>query len=237
MTDQIDAVDPVDEPVDVSVEQDADTPALETEGEDGEAHDAEPARPKKSAKERIDELTWKAREAERQAEYWREQATRPQPAQEAQYEPEPDDYSPQAIAVRVRAEIKAEQEAEKLQARRTEILAASGEREGAKLFFTDPTLPVTREMADVVMASDRAGDLAEYLGRNRDEATRIADMPPHMQGRELARIEQRFAAAPKGKTATDAPIPAPTVRGSGGKFTVAADTNDFAAFEKQYRGT
>jgi hypothetical protein len=60
---------------------------------------------------------------------------------------------------------------------------------------------------------------------------------PDLQARELTLLETRLtpAAKPTPKTATDAPEPPPQARGAGGQFKVAADTDDFAAFEKQYR--
>jgi hypothetical protein len=57
--------------------------------------------------------------------------------------------------------------------------------------------------------------------------------------RELTLLEARLTPATGSKvppkTATDAPEPPPTARGSNGQFKVAGDTGDFAAFEKQYR--
>jgi hypothetical protein len=75
-------------------------------------------------------------------------------------------------------------------------------------------LPVTETMADIIAESDRAVEIAYYLGKNPDQAARIANMPPHWQGTELARIEARLQSAPTVRKATTAPPPVPIVSGT-----------------------
>lgn len=111
-----------------------------------------------------------------------------------------------------------------------------GEPEGLKAYRALDTVPPA--VQDVVLASEVGHRIADHLGANLNELRRLADMPPHMQAYELGKLESRFAnpaPAPSPKTVSDAPPPPTTVaRGAGGKFTVAPDTDDFAAFEKQY---
>lgn len=70
----------------------------------------------------------------------------------------------------------------------------------------DGNTKVTRTMAEAIMAIDSPGDVAYYLGRNKAEAERIANLPSHLQGLEIAKIE-RAVVARKNK-ATKAPEPA-----------------------------
>ena len=88
----------------------------------------------------------------------------------------------------------------------------------------------------MLLASDIGPKLAEHLGDNPRELDRLSALPPHLQTYELAKVEARLSrpAAPVAKTATEAPEPAPQARGVGGKFKVAPDTSDFAAFDKAY---
>lgn len=266
MTEVNDAPEGVSDDTDVALTQDAaaDTPAPEADSGDDAAAAADegqaPAKPKKTAQERIDELTAARRQAERDAEYWREQAMRPptQPAPQtpqAQTDGRPDPtayaegiYDPQYVEDL--AGWKADQAVEKRlteREARTRVETAletfgrrvaeqypDGEPAGITALRRAPSLPET--MFDLITASEIGPKLADHLGSNMREFERISALPPHHQGRELARIEASLAApAPTpAKTATDAPAPTPQVRGSGGRFTVAPDTSDFAAFEKQY---
>lgn len=60
----------------------------------------------------------------------------------------------------------------------------------------DNTVPVSLQMAEAIVVSDRPADIAYYLGTNRDVAARIAALPPHMQGYEIARLEAKLSTAP-----------------------------------------
>lgn len=110
--------------------------------------------------------------------------------------------------------------AEKTAAFRSKITDADV---GAVTLLTSE-LPVTREMAELIMASDKDVKVADYLGRNPAEVSRIAALPPHLQGREIALIESRVAAtAPVQSPPRVSAAPAPgTVLGSR-----AQPSNDF----------
>ena len=230
--------------------------STDNEGEDGE----QPAKPKQSAKERIDELTRLRRDAERDAEYWRSKAMQPDarqpernapPAQADDGEPNPDDYEhgTQDIAfIEDRAAYRAVQAVEKRMAAqqaqqgirtklsafdaKTDELFPDGEPQGLKSFKANPRLDTGAQ--ELIMESDIGPKLADHLGSNPRELARISALPPLKQARELTLLETRLSgpAKPVPKTATSAPEPAPQARGSGGRFQVAPDTDDFAAFEK-----
>lgn len=229
-----------------------DAAAAETEGEEAQA-----PKPKKSAQDRIDELTRARREAERDAEYWKAKATQPQteaqaaPVPEAPARPDPSEYQDGALDPQFIEDLtdwKTDQAvARSLQQRdaegrtktarqsfdeRAARLYPDGEPAGLQAIRQMPTLPVA--VQDVVLTSEDGPKLAEYLGSNIGELQRLSTLSPALQAYELAKIEIKLAAPKPAKTITDAPPATPQVRGSGGRFTVGADTDDFAAFEKQF---
>lgn len=220
---------------------------------------ADQPKPKKSPQERINEVTAQKHEALREAEYWKAkalQAPQPQPAPEAQQQPQGDgrpardDYEDDFEYIEALTDWKAEQAAERLaqrnrqqdQARtarenfhtRKTQLFPGGEPDGLKSFLALKELPVA--VIEIVGESEIGPKIADHLGANPAELRRLEGLSPIQQARELTRLEHRLSepAKPTPKTATDAPEPPPQARGAGGRFTVAADTDDFAAFEKQF---
>jgi hypothetical protein len=81
--------------------------------------------------------------------------------------------------------------------------------------FTDD-LPVSRTMAEAIMAVDNPADVAYFLGTRRDVAANLAAMPPHLAGMEIARIEARLATAPLQTKTPRPPAIAVTGAGAGG---------------------
>lgn len=94
----------------------------------------------------------------------------------------------------------------------------------------------SKTMAQAMGSSEQGPAVAYHLAKNPAEADRIAALPDIDQAREIGRLEARLSAPEQqpAKTATEAPEPPPRARGAGGHFKVAADTDDFAAFDKQY---
>lgn len=70
-----------------------------------------------------------------------------------------------------------------------------------------------RELAEVLMESEHGPQVAHYLGKNLDEAARIASLPPHLAAAQIARIEAKVA-APRQQKTTQAPNPPPVLGGS-----------------------
>ena len=90
-------------------------------------------------------------------------------------------------------------------------------------------------MADAIQDSDAGPALAYHLASHPDEAARIAALSPLGQVRALGRIEAGLAdGAATAMSISAAPAPPPSVRGSGGRFRPAPDTDDFAAFDRAY---
>jgi hypothetical protein len=245
----------------------ADPPAKETPGKDAPAAAAEDEagqpKPKKTAQERIDELT-RARREDR--DFYKEQALRGtapnDPAVQAQQTPAQDgakpdptqydggqfdpqfiedltDWKTEQAVQRISGQQSAERQQNDAVARFNTQLAEQfpeGPTEGITAFYGQKTLPIG--VLEVIAASDIGPKIADHLGDNPAELQRLAGLSPALQARELTRLETSLtapAAKAPPKTATDAPEPPPRVRGEGGQFKVSADTEDFTAFETQYR--
>jgi hypothetical protein len=79
--------------------------------------------------------------------------------------------------------------------------------------FAD-NLQITQAMYDTIVAAENGPDVVYHLGKNPDEAARIAKLPPLAQARELGRIEASLAAKePEGKKVSSAPAPITPVGG------------------------
>lgn len=242
--------------------------AEETPGDDAAAApEAEPEAPKpkvkQTAQERIDELTAARREAERDRDFYKEQALRaptakpaeaaPDPAPQGDGKPDPSAYEngvydPQYVedltdwkvgrALDGRDQQRRQQDQVRTNIEnyetRTKTLYPDGKPAGLKAFEQILQIPVS--VFEIVGASDVGPKIAEHLGANPDELARLDRLSPILQARELTQLEQRLTepVKPIPKTATDAPEPAPTARGAGGRFSVAPDTDDFEAFQKQH---
>lgn len=241
-------------------------PAAEFEGEDEPVAEDVPEaeKPKKTAKERIAELTWQLRETERREAALKAAAEKPspKPAEDAapkasaeDAKPDPNDFEfgvTDEAYIEALADWKVDQrfkERDTVQSERQAIQTAistfqakekelfpDGEPEGLKAYKALPDAG-SHILQRMVIDSDVGPKLAEHLGNNQAEITRISGLSPLLQAREIGRLEAGFTAAAKtpAKTVSDAPPPpAGQVRGQGGKFTVAPDTDDFASFEKAY---
>lgn len=69
-----------------------------------------------------------------------------------------------------------------------------------------PHVPITQEMAEVILQADNPPAIAYYLGKNLSEAAEISRMSPLAQARAIGRIEMQLA-APRTPAA---PTPPPT---------------------------
>jgi hypothetical protein len=236
-------------------------PAAEANEAEGGEGDLPAAKPKQTAQERINELTREKHDAAREAEFWKAKATAPtQPAREAQDEPQ-GDGKPRAedfefgVTDEGYVEALAEWKADQLVGRRfaehdarqqvgrqlqsfvdrTQAAFPDGEPDGLKAYRAIDKVP--RAVQDVILASEAGPKIAAHFGTNPAELTSLSALPPHLQAYELGKLEARLTSPPAtpAKTASDAPHPPEaTARGLNGQFKTAPDTDDFAAFEKQY---
>ena len=185
----------------------------------GNSGDDASAKPKKKhwAHERIDELTRQRREAERQVEFWKAKA-------EQQVDFDSLDYE-EGIAERVRLASRKEQyETAQTTASQLAMEAFQYRETEAREKWTDydavtrnPNVPILPDMAEVIRDSDVGPDLAYHLGKNPQEAMRIAQMSPTRRAVEMGKLEARLTApkpAPKQPPAPISPVSAIAAGGS-----------------------
>lgn len=87
------------------------------------------------------------------------------------------------------------------------------------------TAPISDLMAEVIKASDIGPELAYHLGKNPDEALRIAKMSPLLQAKEIGKLEVKLAAMPKNEQPTTK-APAPISPVTAGSVAKVYDTTD-----------
>jgi hypothetical protein len=163
---------------------------------------------------RIDELTRKARENEREAAYWRQRAENGEAqksAPAAPVEPKPEDFTDYNDYVKAQAKFEAKQEL------KTELDArdkANAERQKAEKFastwgervteakskFTDyeqvvsnSDVEVLDHVKDVINDSEHGPALIYHLASNPDIAARLNKMTPLGAAREMGRLEEALA--------------------------------------------
>lgn len=184
---------------------------------------------------RIDELTRKRRDAERDAAYWRgmaEAKTTPitqgdPPEAGGGQDLDPNDFDSdadylKAVATQVKDEIRTTAAAEKRkEAVTTGQTAIAKQYQDARTKHTDfdevalnPAIQITQGMFDAAVG-DSLGDVLYHLGKNPAEATRIAALSPVQQIKEIGKIESKLV-NPATKVQTNTPNPPSIVGGGGG---------------------
>lgn len=220
-------------------------------GESATPDDDEHAKPKsKGVGKRIDELTKARYDAERERDYWREQAMRqqgndPDKASEQAREQTPrstsdDDEEPtlescdfdQAelmrkwYAWRRRQDDKvAAQQSRHREFQEKEAAFRAAHPDYDEL-TRDPTLPITKAVAELIIETDNPPAVAYYLAQHRDEVEALAQMTPAQAGRAIGRIEAKLSEPapvadvvettrqPEPRTVTKAPPPVTTLSGA-----------------------
>lgn len=84
--------------------------------------------------------------------------------------------------------------------------AASNKYDDFEDVVMSSDLPISPGMAEIIAESDIGGELAYYLGKNRNEAARIAALSPLAAAKELGKIESKLAVAPAPEVSS-APTP------------------------------
>lgn len=220
----------------------------DTQNETGESADPgndEPAKPKnRGVGKRIDELTKARYDAERERDHWRELAMRQnQPQKEPQKEPDapaaaPDDDPEPTLEScdyddsrrmrewyewRRRQDKKVETKQAQAQKFAEREAAFRAEHPDYDAVARNPAVPITQQVAEIIIETDDPPAIAYYLGQNIAEAAAIAQMTPHQIGRAIGRIEAKLSAPPAAeatprqpapKTVTQAPPPVTTLSGS-----------------------
>lgn len=210
----------------------------ETDAEDS----GEPPRKDKGVGKRINELTREKYEAKREADYWKQQAERaaferqsvPAPKAEAAGEPKPEQFESfeeyNRALVRHEAKVLLDQERQanyQAQAKYQEQQAQSTwkEREATareKLVDYDATVypmldyPVVANnpyFAAALIGSEQGAEVLYHLGKNPQEAIRIASLNPADCAREIGKLEAKLESQSK-KTSSAPPPPKPVHGGA-----------------------
>jgi hypothetical protein len=223
--------------------------AGDTAAQDQDATGAQGRNKKPGVHQRIDELTKEkhdarraAEDAQRERDHWRQQA------EQALRLQQPKESAPPAQAAKPGDEEptlescdfdQAKFQREWYQYQRTQEKRQEAEQERSRKLaekeqafrakFPDydtvarnPALPITQQVAEVILDTDDPPAIAYYLGQNPTEAAAIAQMTPHQIGRAIGRIEAKLSAPPateaprqpEPKTVTNAPAPVTTLSGS-----------------------
>jgi hypothetical protein len=197
-------------------------PAPVTEDQDP-SDESQPTKPSKVVSELIAQRK-KRQDAEREAAYWKGVAegrgkpdspssveTPPSTATPTapkldqfetyeQYEVAKDEYLLQTAEHRAMQRMQAAQAAQTVQTVeqtfQKRIDAAVAEDPTLVDVLRDPTLPISVHMIPVLKESENAPKLLRWLDQNREEARRIATLPPLQAARAMGMVEAKISFAP-----------------------------------------
>jgi hypothetical protein len=100
---------------------------------------------------------------------------------------------------------------------------------------------LSQTMGELLLDSEFGPQIAYDLAKNPAESRRVAQLTPSQQAAYFGKQEAKFEAAQPSQASKtpktpQAPPPPKTPRGGSGSNTVGADSSDFAAVEKAWRG-
>ena len=226
---------------------DVDTTAQAKEDEDEH-------RVPKGVQKRIDRLTQEKYRLRAELEFLRSQQPQPQQAQPAQQAQQPsqapklEQYNSIEEYLDALADHKAsqkfdhlakEREAKESQTRQQKEVAKLHEgytkqTEQARQAYEDfddvvqdPDLPISQAMAEAIMRSSNGADVAYYLGKNPDQAARIASLDPFSAAVEIGRIAATVV-RPQPRKTSNAP---PPIQPVGARATPVTDPDKMSADE------
>jgi len=203
----------------------------------------DPAKPKQTVQERINEITYKMREEEREKEYWKNLALgEKEPSEPAPPKPStegrPSQVNYESVeeyedalfdwrdAKRNSETLVKTQEQEKKEALSEFNKNAANLRKEHEDFDDVINAPVfTDPMKDALFASENGPLVAYHIGKNREVADKIKLLPPERQIYEMGRLEERLLLAQKTKKTTDAPEPIEPVGITGAPEIDPSDMN------------
>jgi hypothetical protein len=220
----------------------AEAPADTEPKTDETAEVVEPPKPKKSAQERIDELTRKRREAERDAEYWRTKALEKET-------PQATPVTPSGRPTLDQFETTQEYEDKLFEwyEQKKEVTSAGRKREAelssayrtyeeradkARAEFEDfdeavSQTPYTETMKVALWKNEHGPELAYHIATHPKDGERIRNLAPDEQLIELGRLETKLLLAKQTKKVSEAPKPiSPVGMGGGGKQKDPSEMSD-----------
>ncbi len=252
----------------VPVEAAEENPVEKTEGEVEQSEEKEevegeitPTPPKKkSAQERIDEITRARREAEREREYWKQVALEREKPEPPPVQKPPSFLPPRPtldqfetttayedalfawrdnvkdIETRVARHREANDEALRTFNERSKSLRKEHED-----FDEVIEAPVFSPVMRITLLNSENGPLVAYhlgLPENKDEADRIRKLPLELQPYELGKLETKLLLAKGTKKVTQAPPPIKPVGMAGGEIEVDPSkmpVDEWMAWDKKKR--
>lgn len=227
-----------------------------------EASSTEPPKKKGGFQRRIDKLTEQKMLAQQEAEYWKQQAIKsagapkldalkvelPKPAA-GDGKPKPDAFETHAEYVEALTDWttdqkfkERDQKAENTRLETERAKQTTTYQEKAKAFLAKhpdfdevvEDLVVSPVVVGIIQSSENGPEIAYELGKNPDEAKRIAKLPPLQAALELGAIKSRIASKASGekksepKRVSSAPAPIAPV-GGGGRAKAPPKTLEEAA--------
>lgn len=195
----------------------------DTSGDNLDPDDADPAiQPKKSGyQKKIDKLTKLRREAELKAAYW-EGVAKGSGAKEKKPDPPDkisrDDFDTEDEYLEALVDSKIAKGSTKSKSN-VDVITVQAQYAGGRKKYKDfddvalsETLPITEAMFEAAVGKNLA-DILYYLGKNPKMAASISTLSPTQAAKEIGRIEVELKTT---KPKSNAPLPAPRVKGSGG---------------------
>lgn len=228
-------------------EPEAKEPVSEDSSTESSEEESEPQGKKhEGVQKRIDELTRLRRDAERERDYWKEQAEKPQEPKEirtlADFEYDEvkyqqylaDEYSKLAES-KFKELMRQENQKSAIQ-RRNQIFSDtekdfSNEVKDYYQVTRSEDLQYSESMHDIVTDLDYGHEVLYYLGKNKDVAAKIHAMPEKRQAIEFGRLEERLQAL-KVKPVSNAPAPPKTIKGGKSQVQKAPEKMSQSEFEK-----
>lgn len=235
VTSETESETPQEEQEETAPEAEADTSTEEEAETESEDSDVEPTESKSQRKRRM--------RREREAAKDRELATAEQRISQLTAKIEelqapdytkynnPDDYTADRAAFAAQQQLlkqDAEQARQEAERAKTDVAAAQMDavrevfeegvaaHEDFQQVVANPALALPESVLRASVEADNSADVLYYLGKNPDEARRIAGLSAVAQAVEVGRVSTRLS-TPKPKT-TKAPPPVKQVRGSKGQF-------------------
>jgi len=207
---------------------------------------------------RIDELTRKRRDAERDAEYWRQQAQKQPEKPVEEVKPEPlktladFDYDEskyqshlfgkaQEGAVESARQVLKEEQSQQSASRKISDFRGreaefSKDVDDYHEVVQNRDLRINQVMADVATEMDGGPEVLYYLGKNPDLADKISQLSPLSAAREMGRLEAKIQSQEKsGKQVSEAPAPAPKLTAVEPSITKSLDELEQRDFNKARR--
>ncbi len=199
------------------------------------------------SQERYDRLKAESKQYQAEALVRRAEVQRLQAELDKLRAAKPDELDPEHDSHRLKSVVKTERLEQKQEeadqaahrAARARADAFSAKVEAARDRMPDfdqvfPSTPISEVAAELIADSDKAAEIAYWLSKNQQEAHRIYQLPAHLQGAEIARIENRVSTVSTRKT-SNAPTPPPVLSGQtapGAKDPASMSMSEYAKWRE-----